>query len=272
MRAFEQTEYWGGIITRDTTRIDRLFKGFEQITGSPDYDPHAAMIFNIVWLPIIDSWIVIMITTYTKAEVNPPFLRKMTSGPSLFNTMRIAKTSDFSEEIPRFYGSRQLQITGTYQNSASFMRVLYETTQDLVQPIRWVNGLQFALSFQPLPSIVFSRAAAAGGNVLGFDENDGDLFMLLVDFTWIDEADDQLVNSQAKLIFQEIDAKAQQLGLKHPYIYLNYAAPWQDPIDGYGAENREFLQNVSWKYDHEGLFQKNVPGGFKVFRTANVTA
>ena len=270
MRVFEQTEFWGGQITRDATGVDQLFEGFEQMTGSPDYDPHAAMIFNLVWLPLLDSWLVIMITTYTKAEANPPFLRNMTSGPSLLNTMRIAKTSDFAEEIYRVYGRHQLQLTGTYKNSASFMRVVYETAQELAQPMRWVNGLQFALSFQPLPTIVRSHAAAAGGNVLGFDESDGDLFMLLVDVMWTDEADEALVNSQTELVFQGIEARAQEMGLKHPYLYLNYAAPWQDPIAGYGTENVEFLQNVSREYDSEGLFQSNVPGGFKLFREGGV--
>ena len=45
---------------------------------------------------------------------------------------------------------------------------------------------------------------------------------------------------------------------------MNYAAPFQDPIGSYGKENKSRLQASSKKYDHEGLFQKGVPGGWNL--------
>jgi hypothetical protein len=51
----------------------------------------------------------------------------------------------------------------------------------------------------------------------------------------------------------------------HSYVFMNYASSFQNPIDSYGAENKLKLQEVSEKYDPEGVFQKGVPGGFKVF-------
>jgi hypothetical protein len=35
-------------------------------------------------------------------------------------------------------------------------------------------------------------------------------------------------------------------------------------IEGYGAANVAFLRDVSRKYDPLGVFQKLVPGGFKL--------
>lgn len=49
---------------------------------------------------------------------------------------------------------------------------------------------------------------------------------------------------------------AQIVGLGNPYIYLNYAAVWQDRIDGYGVTMGKELQNVSEMYDSTGVFQK----------------
>jgi hypothetical protein len=46
---------------------------------------------------------------------------------------------------------------------------------------------------------------------------------------------------------------------------MNYAAPWQDPIAGYGNEVRRRMQLASAKYDPMGVFQEQVPGGFKVY-------
>ena len=50
------------------------------------------------------------------------------------------------------------------------------------------------------------------------------------------------------------------------FIYSNYALPSQDPIASYGEESRKFLRIVSNKYDPHQVFQRLVPGGFKLDR------
>lgn len=53
--------------------------------------------------------------------------------------------------------------------------------------------------------------------------------------------------------------------MRRPWLYLNYAAQDQDPIASYGADSVERLKAASRKFDPQGLFQRNVPGGFKLF-------
>jgi len=53
------------------------------------------------------------------------------------------------------------------------------------------------------------------------------------------------------------------------YIYTNYAADFQDPMTGYGLRSLAFMREVSRKYDPQGIFQKQVPGGFKLLRTSS---
>ena len=55
------------------------------------------------------------------------------------------------------------------------------------------------------------------------------------------------------------------MGLLHEFEYLNYADSSQDPIASYGADNVERLRATSRKYDPHGVFQKQVPGGFKLW-------
>ena len=50
------------------------------------------------------------------------------------------------------------------------------------------------------------------------------------------------------------------------YLYLNYAAPSQDPIAGYGNVNLAALRRVSRIYDPDQVFQNLVPGGYKLYR------
>jgi hypothetical protein len=51
------------------------------------------------------------------------------------------------------------------------------------------------------------------------------------------------------------------MGLSDQYAYPYCAATRQDPIDGYGAAVMTVTREVSEKYDPDGIFQKQVPGG-----------
>ena len=73
------------------------------------------------------------------------------------------------------------------------------------------------------------------------------------------EAREQLVAMRQELkdyyISEEIDVE---------WEYLGYADGTQDPIGTYGPENILFLQDVAAKYDPKQIFQRRMPGGFKI--------
>lgn len=89
--------------------------------------------------------------------------------------------------------------------------------------------------------------------------------LCLVSATWDNAADDDLIATTAKDLNNQIIAAAKAAGLWNKWIYLNYADASQDPISGYGPANAAKLRAVSKKYDPGQVFQKNVPGGFKLF-------
>ena len=66
---------------------------------------------------------------------------------------------------------------------------------------------------------------------------------------------------------KQVKAMAIAVGKFNEYVYLNYALPSQDPISGYGADNKAALKAASAKYDPNGVFQNLVPGGFKLDHT-----
>ncbi|KAK8016582.1 hypothetical protein PG993_014771, partial [Apiospora rasikravindrae] len=265
MRSFTQSDYWGGSVISDSSHIDELFQAFESFTGSPDYDPYATNILNLIWQPTTDSWMTLQSPSYTKRESNPPALENFTSIPSLVNTMRISNSTDFANELYSAPGQWELMITATFQNSLSMMRAIHAIEVQTVPALRNVSGLQWSLALQPQPVAMFKASAKAGGNSLGLDDSDGNLFNVLLTVTWVNKKDDPLVELQTRSMFEQFEAEAKRLGVTDPYLYLNYAAAWQDPISGYGDNNKAFLQEVSRKYDPQGLFQKSVPGGFKLF-------
>jgi FAD/FMN-containing dehydrogenase len=266
MRAFEQGNLWGGFLGLDFSTIQEQFAAFETLTGS-EYDPFAALIFNLVWNSTANTWAASHNMVYTKPESDPPVFSDFLSLPQTFNTLRVANLSTLAGELdarnPR--GRRQLFVTGTYKNSAAMMEEFYRISRTVVEPLQAIEDIKWSISFQPLPTIIQAVANANGGNSLGLSIADGNLFNVLLTATWDESADDALIETQAKSLFEEANARAKEMGVFNEYIYLNYAAKWQDPIAGYGAESKAKLQAVSSKYDPLKVFQERVPGGFKLF-------
>lgn len=112
---------------------------------------------------------------------------------------------------------------------------------------------------------MISKTAGLGGNVLGLDAADGPLINCLIAATWNNTSDDEVVVGTAKLLLKEVEEGAKKKKIYSKFKYLNYAYVGQPVIEGYGEENVRFLREVSKKYDPRGVFQRQVPGGFKLF-------
>jgi FAD/FMN-containing dehydrogenase len=123
--------------------------------------------------------------------------------------------------------------------------------------------LQARLYMEPYPQVTYQKAKA-GTNVLGLSGDRGALVVVGVAVAWSNASDDALMNRFAQTVVADIDAAAKRLSQHYEYKYLNYASPWQEVIQSYGARNVEKMRNVSKKYDPRGIFQKKVPGGFKL--------
>jgi hypothetical protein len=66
--------------------------------------------------------------------------------------------------------------------------------------------------------------------------------------------DDATVYGFAERFFSRYTQAAKDLGVHHPYIYLNYANRDQDPFAGYGTENKQRLTEIQQSVDPRGIF------------------
>ncbi|KAL9023593.1 MAG: hypothetical protein Q9196_007104 [Gyalolechia fulgens] len=81
--------------------------------------------------------------------------------------------------------------------------------------------------------------------------------------TWEDPRDTAALEGVAMQLIDGIETAAQESDLQTGYLYLNYAHAGQN-VFGEG-KRKAWLQQMSKKYDPEGIFQRCVPGGFKLF-------
>lgn len=149
-------------------------------------------------------------------------------------------------------------MTVTFKHHPELYRDVWNFYNASTSSIRDVTSIKYFLIVQPTPVL-------SDNNSLGLSPADHRLVVCLLSVAYPNESDDVIVTETAKSLFAKIAEAATKRGVGRPFIYLNYAAPWQDPIGSYGAKNKAALQAASQRLDPEGLFQKGVPGGFKLF-------
>ena len=158
-----------------------------------------------------------------------------------------------------------MYVTNTFRNDLSFLNSVYAMFKSIATRLSTIPGLVFSLTVQPIPTATTSKSADLGGNSLGLDpSSDGALVLCLLSATWDAPNDDAQIASIVKTLNTQIIGAAKAKSLFNEWVYLNYAADFQDPMGGYGSTIRSRFKAVSQKYDPLQVFQKNVPGGFKL--------
>lgn len=125
-----------------------------------------------------------------------------------------------------------------------------------IAPIQQVEGLVLDFLMQPHP-------VTNGTNSLGLEPNVTDDVIVVIGAAYDNAADDAIVDTTIEAIFAQHVQILQDAKLLLKNTYLNYAGAKQDPIGSYG--DLATLQEVSRKYDPQGIFQTAAPGGFKLF-------
>lgn len=128
--------------------------------------------------------------------------------------------------------------------------------------VRDISGLTWSLSLEPVPPAMYQQGASA--NALGLADRTSTLVVCLLSQAWANEADNERVYIASAELVAALELAALSLGANDPYLYLNYAANWQDPIASYGGASVRQLQKLRARVDPNGVFTYLSPGGFKI--------
>ncbi|PVI05025.1 FAD-binding domain-containing protein [Periconia macrospinosa] len=267
-----QSAFWGGQITQAFTNKDAAISFMAQFARSDTYDPSAALIFTFAWvsgLPIS----IFHYTTYANGSATwpPPAFAALDAQPKLVSTVRKDKIPSFSDELSSeaglLKGKQNVFLTVTFVNDGgtaaeSYMKQVVELTDAVTKELLLIVGFTLTLSFQPFPHVLYSKDAAS--NALGLEKYTDDLINVLYTVSWALPLDNDVVYARLQKLELDLQSLAREKGLQNEWLYLNYAAGWQKPVQAYGTESVSFLKGVSDAYDPAKIFQKAVPGGFKL--------
>jgi len=157
--------------------------------------------------------------------------------------------------------------TTTFRISPTIVHRIYAlwntTIPALCQTYAYAE-LSSELTFQALPSAPPSDNPNTMGFAPGSAPEKDLLFLQIIFFFQDASATDGLYN-ELKNFIRLFEKEAEKEGVKHDYLYLNFAAWFQDPLAAYGKEQLKQLKHVAKKYDPEGFYQKQLDKGFKLF-------
>ncbi len=142
------------------------------------------------------------------------------------------------------------------------LNATFRRWSESLNAVQDVPDMAWCLSLEPLPPHIYARAPDL--NSLGLEDRTGSLVITLLTATWSDEADDAKITAEAQALMAHIENDARSLSAYDPFVYINYAASWQDPIRSYGAEQVNRFRKIRQQFDGKGLFTRNVHGGFKI--------
>lgn len=240
-------------------------------------DPHAAFLHSLVYLAPEQTYLTVFWQVHTShgtIESAPSAFSESTSIEAMTNiTVILEPYSGIMKEhskVSPAKGKRQIFASFTHRPSRDFDREVVWAWKHMVVPnIKDVKGLLPAVTTQKIWPSMMDKKAQGFWDVTGMDDEDGPLVLLLFSgWTWDDGDDDDLIRATARDFIDHLEERAEEMGLYHPFKYINYLDSWQDPWEGWKAENLKWLRGVQRRYDPDQVFTKGAlgDGHFKLNR------
>ncbi|RYC56975.1 hypothetical protein CHU98_g9232 [Xylaria longipes] len=263
MATFAQGDISVTLTTNDISQRSAVFDAFANIANAPDFDPYTALAVELYFNSTSDLWLIANEAVYTQPVPNPPVYEPLVAVPSISSSNMITSLPVYanSSAIPQTYW---LYASASFAPSTAFMLETFDIWNSTFFPIDAAGGVIWFCHFETVPTIMNAYADETGGNVLGLRPQDGNGVVMLISAFWTDGTKTQAIQKAGETALKKVRSAAKSKGIGWEFQYLNYAGGFQDVIKSYGPENVEFLKKVSRKYDPDQVFQKRVPGGFKL--------
>ncbi|KFA68323.1 hypothetical protein S40285_09422 [Stachybotrys chlorohalonatus IBT 40285] len=263
MVAFPAPQLYGGYIMSSWDQFDPLVDGFINVISTSSEYTANSQIFLMNRSPGSPMPLIGSIPVNTDGDENSPPFDYLNDVPLVFD-MRAKQTyGELVTSMSDNGGQRQYSYVWfslCFHNDKRMIEKARDLFLGLLEDTEEESDVTVMFVFQPLP-----KHYAREGNVLGLDKTLTDDSLIWLGEAFVNTpAQEALFQAKLAVINAELEAFAVSIDANTQWRYLNYVNPSQDPFSSYGAENVQFLKNVSLQYDPTGFFQHRVSGGFKI--------
>ncbi|KAI1746614.1 putative FAD-binding oxidoreductase [Xylaria castorea] len=253
---------WGGYRVYTLDALPALFDALLQYQSATVKDRYANLMMQA--FPLNGTLGVLLNMVYNKPVEAPAAFAPFYDIPTIANTVQIQPMTDFlASQVPP-----SLPRLNWYATSFKTEATLFKTVEKIVttspelDTIRNLTAGSIAVGWQPISTSAIAAGHVRGGNALGL-ENVNQTW-LAIDVGWWDAEDDAAANEATASLIARIEDATKSSGQHVDYIFMNDAAVTQNVIGHYGTVNVARLRAVQRRYDPREIFQKLVPGGFKL--------
>ncbi|KAI4934725.1 hypothetical protein J4E85_002583 [Alternaria conjuncta] len=271
LAAFPAGPIYGGRIVFGPNTTTPLLSAFTNFKIG-EYDPYAAGWVTVRYNHTAATFTPVSIMWYTRPAQRPGALKAIfETKPQVINGMVEAPISEHTRNASRQVAAnpqRTIWATTSFAVSPTIIHRIHSLWKEVVPEI----VAQYAYA-KPVAEITFQALPApprngTSPNSLGFQPEEmpeKDLVFLQIIFTFEDVTATEGFEEALKDLVKLVEGLTKEEGVFHRYKYLNFAASFQDPLGSYGGVELERMRKVARKYDTTGVFQTQVPGGFKLF-------
>ncbi|KAK1141144.1 hypothetical protein N8T08_009311 [Aspergillus melleus] len=272
METIRSPKVWAGAHTVEAKYVDQFLAAAATYAANIS-DPKTHIVPALV---PGETLVASVILFYDSEEVSyPDIFKPFTDIPSISSTVGFKTLGEFAAEtgemvVPHINDVFVAgTVTGTdYKSLLEGITIINSTffneLPKLLDQVPMANISTIQLDWQPIGADWMSASASRGGNALGLDPSK--IYLCYAEVVeWIGSAYDDIVAEWVQETTHAINNATMKAGLYDPFNYMGDSAGFQKIFEGYGEENHAKLQDIATRYDPEGVFQRLMPGGFKVF-------
>ncbi|KAI8200235.1 (S)-mandelate dehydrogenase [Colletotrichum sp. SAR 10_76] len=270
MQTVDVVEIWGGQIVYPLSTTEQHIAAYVKwVDNIPNYTKGSAVTFW-AYSPSAGTVVSTAVHDTANAEWAPAYDDFRNIQPQTMDTLRHDSHLNMTVELEEPTGYRQVWLTLTGKNDARFIRRAVEAQRKFIENWKNTQDADFLnyITFQAMPALLFRHSVEKGGNVIGMDREKCNAILFQMQHTVRSADAEKEARRQLVALRKELKDYSVAEGIDVEWEYLGYADSNQDPLSTYGPENIKLLKEVAAKYDPEQVFQKRVPGGFKISKVA----
>ncbi|KAL8866197.1 MAG: hypothetical protein Q9198_008994 [Flavoplaca austrocitrina] len=262
LKTYAINQVWGGIKFYSLDQLPALFAAMQEYQSKPKKDLYANLMLQAFTTNASVGAVLNMV--YLKPVVNASAFAPFYSIPTTGDTTKIQSLTQMmsGQQVPPL--PRWDWFATSFRPTAS----IYQKIADIVTKapelatIQSTAGGSLAIGVQPINTNLIRIGNAHGGNSLGLKNVNQTWFVL--DAGWISSDADAMIHNATRALNTRIKDASKAERVYEPYEFMNDASWDQDVISTYGVEGQRNMRQVQRKYDPNMVFQKLVPGGWKL--------
>ena len=285
---FTSGPLWGGLVQHNISDTQKFYQPTIDFINNNAKEPDSSLVFSITnnatagttYMANAYEYIGNATEKTYYAHTDPPGTSNPFPAPfapftfdkvgkPTTNSLRVDSLYNIAYELNGVNNSRYLTSDILFKSDTKVFAQVDSIVQAALKPyIDKQEPYPYTIAqalYQPVPSIINDISIRSGGNVLGLDRVTDNSISFCLLFTWDDPAQDAFLQDFSDAVLRNITTYLKSVpGGFRDWQFAGLASVDQDVIGSYGQGNIDYLKRVSQAYDPDQVFQKLVPGGWKL--------